>query len=104
MSIYGEWLAATIASGAFTSSEVNLGKDYDYLSVEIPEMDKCYLYLKVAETSGGTFYDLGKETMTNEETFNHADVWRLGGFMYIKVAATAGQTAERLIRVRGMRY
>lgn len=125
MSIYGEWRAATIASAGQESAEVDLGRDYDWVSLEIPQMDNCQLYLKVAEISGGTFYDLGRDinqgdmTVFNtrikglineedieeeEELFNHADVWRLGGWRYIKVAATAPQSAERLIRVRGMRY
>lgn len=104
MSVYGEWKAATISSGASISSEVDLGRDYDYLSVEIPGMDVCKLYLQVAEISGGTFYDLGKDTTTNEEQFNRADVWRVGGWRYVKVVATKTQNAERLIRIRGMRY
>lgn len=104
MSVYGTWTATTIGAGASSSAAVDVGRDYDYLSVEIPEMDSCKLYLKVAEVLGGTYYDLGKETTTDEETFNRADVWRLGGWRYIKVVATASQVEERLIRVRGMRY
>ena len=104
MSVYGAWTATTIASGGTSSSAVDIGRDYDYLSVEIPEMTACKLYLKVAETLTGTYYDLGKETTTPEGTFNRADVWRAGGWRYIKVCATVGQGAERLIRVRGMRY
>ena len=104
MSIYGKWVAATIASGATSSAAIDLGREYDYLSVEIPTMDTCQLSLKVAETEGGTYYDLGLDSETNEETFNRADVWRLGGWRFIKVVATAPQSAERLIRVCGMRY
>lgn len=104
MSVYGAWQEATISAGASESSVIDLGREYDYISVQIPGMTSCKLYLKVSETSGGTYYDLGKETTTDVETFNRADVWRLGGWRFIKVAATAQQENERLIRVCGMRY
>jgi len=104
MSVYGQWKAATIAAGATKSAAIDLDREYDYLSIQIPAMDECKLYLQVAETTGGTYYDLGKDTTTDEEIFNRADVWRLGGYRFIKVVATTGQTAERLIRVCGMRY
>ena len=104
MSIYGKWIDATISAGATESAVVDLGREYDYLSVKIPAMDVCKLYLKVAEMTGGTYYELGKETTTAEETFNRADVWRLGGWRFIKVATSNPQTVSRTIRVCGMRY
>ena len=104
MSVYGEWKAATILVGASSSSAIDLGREYDYLSIQIPGMDACSLLLQVAERLGGTYYNLGKDTTTDEETFNRADVWRLGGYRFIKVVASRAQTAERLIRVCGMRY
>jgi len=104
MSVYGAWVAATISSGTSSSAAVDLGREYDYLSVQIPGMDSCKLYLQVAEQVGGTYYDLGKETTTNEETFNRADVWRLGGWRFVKVVATAVQSGDRSIRICGMRY
>ena len=104
MSLYGEWKEATIASGASSSSAVDLGRDYDWLSLEIPEMTTSQLYLQVAEALASTYYDLGRDTTTVEESFNHADVWQIGGWRYIKIISTAVQGAQRLIRVRGMRY
>ncbi len=104
MSIYGSWLAATISNGQSSSAAIDLGREYDYLSIQIPPMNLCKMYLKVAEKVGDTYYDLGKDTTTNEETFNRADVWRLGGWRFIKVVTTAAQSANRLIRVSGMRY
>ena len=104
MSIYGSWVAATIAADAFSSAAVDVGRDYDYLSVELPGMTTCKLYLQVAELLAGTYYDLGKETTTDLENFGRADVWRLGGWRYIKVVSTVAQSEEVLIRVRGMRY
>lgn len=104
MSVYGMWKTATISANQTVSSVVDLGRDYDYVSVEIPSMDTCKLYLRVSEIEGGTYYDLGKDTTTNEENFGRADVWRLGGWRFIKIVATQPQTSSKAIRVRGMRY
>ena len=104
MSIYGSWKAATISEGTSITSEINLGKSYDFLEVIIPPMDECKLYLRVSELTGGPWYDLGKETTTDLETFDRAASWTLGGFQYLKVVATASQTGTRSIRIRGMRY
>ena len=105
MSVYGSWQATTISVGASVSAAADLGREYDYLSVQIPAVsDACKLYLQVAERLGGTYYDLGKETTTNEESFGRADVWRLGGYRFIKVASTKSQSSDWPIRVCGMRY
>ncbi len=105
MSMYGSVKAATIVTGNETSAAIDLGRDYDYLSVQLPATEAaCKLYLKVAEAIGGTYYDLGKETTTDEETFGRADVWRLGGWRFVKVATTETQTSDWLIRIFGMRY
>lgn len=122
MSIYGSWTAATIASGGVESSAIDLGRDYDYVSIQIPVMNGGHLYIKVAEVTGGTYYNLGgDETSLYEmtafknvpgdddakedaEVYNRADSFRLGGWRFIKVCCTVPQSAERLIRVRGMRY
>ncbi len=105
MSIYGSWIAATIASAGTSSSEVNLGRDgYDLLEIQIPTMTTCNLKLQTAEVTGGTFYDLGKGVTTATSTFNYSDTFKLGGWQFIKVVSSVAQGAERLIRVRGMRY
>ena len=104
MSIYGNWWPATIAEGASITAEIDLIKSFDSLEVIIPPMDECKLYLQVSEQTGGPWYDLGRDTTTDLETFGRAASWKLGGFQYVKVVATANQTVERLIRIRGMRY
>ena len=103
MPIYGEWQAATISSSESESSAIDLGRDYDFLSVQIPVMDECNLSLRVAEQLAGTYYELGKDKATDEETFNRGAIWILGGWRFIKVIASKAQSADRLIRVRGMR-
>ena len=105
MSDYGSWKAATISAGGTSSSEVDLGRDYDYLEIQIPTLVSCTVKLKVAEKTGGTFYDLGDGVTTSAGTHNYADVFRLGGYQFIKVVSSVTQTStDRLIRVRGMRY
>ena len=127
MSIYGEWKEATISSGYMESSAIDLGRDYDWVSIQIPVLDGGTLYLKVAEKTGDTYYSLGgdettfhemtafksapkdeedteEEAREDAEVYNRADSLRLGGWRFIKVCCTTPQTAERLIRVRGMRY
>jgi len=127
MSVYGSWIAATIASGGVESSAVDLGRDYDWVSIQIPVMNGGQIYLKAAEITGGTYYNLGGDETTlhemtafkakpveeeytaedikeDAEVYNRADSLRLGGWRFVKVCCTSPQSAERLIRVRGMRY
>lgn len=104
MSVYGEWKTATISINTSESAVVDLGRDYDFVSLQIPSIASCKLHLKVADRDGGTFYDLGKDTTTNEESFNRADVWRLGGWRFIKIVSSVGQPSAVSIKIRGMRY
>jgi len=104
MSIYGEWLAATIESDGTSSGQVDLGKVYDFLDIQIPTMTACTIKLTVAEKLGGTYRDLGDGVTTDSGTFDRADAFKLGGYQYIKVVASKTQAAQRLIRVRGGRY
>ena len=105
MSLYGDWKAATIASAAASSDEVDLGRDFDFLEIQIPTLDtSTTVKIQVAEKTSGTFYDLGDGITTAAGTHNYADVFRLGGYQFIKVVADNTQDSERLIRVRGMRF
>jgi len=105
MSVYGNWLAATIAINVASSDEVDLGRDYDFIEIQIPTTDAATtIKLQVAEKTGGTFRDLGDGVTTAAGTHNYHDVFRLGGYQFIKVVADNTQDAERLIRIRGMRY
>ncbi len=104
MSVYGEWKAATIDTGDTSSDEVDLGRDYEFLEVQIPTLDSSTtLKLQTAEKTSGTFKDLGNSITTSAGTHNYHDVWGLGGWQFIKVVADNSQDSNRLIRVRGMR-
>ena len=103
MSMYGEWKAATITGGT-SSDEVDLGRDYDYLEIQIPTLDSAAtIKIQTAEATGGTFRDLGDGETTEAGTHNYNDVFKLGGWQFIKVVASVAQTSVA-IRVRGMRY
>ena len=105
MTVYdGEWLAATIAAAGTSSAEVNLGKSCSFLQIQIPTLTSATVKIQVAESSGGTFYDLGDTQTTTAGTHNYTTTLKLGGFQFIKVVTSVAQGAERLIRVRGMRY
>ena len=105
MSLYGEWKVATISQDGTSSDEVDLGRDYDYLEIQIPTLISCTIKLQVAEKSEGTFRDLGDAVTTDAGTHNYHDVFSLGGWQFIKVVSSETQTgSDKLIRVRGMRY
>jgi hypothetical protein len=105
MSLYGEWKAATIEEDGTSSAEVDLGREYDYLLIQIPTLVSCTVKLQVAEKTGGTFYDLGDDVTTTAGTHNYADIFPLYGYQFIKVVASETQTgSDKEIRVRGMRF
>ena len=110
MSLYGEWKAATILEDTVTSAEVDLGREYDYLLIQIPTLVSCTIKIQVAEKTGGyptagDFYDLGDDVTTTTGEHNYADIFPLYGYQFIKVVASIGQTgSNKLIRVRGMRF
>ena len=105
MSIYGSWIAATIDSSGTSSDEVDLGRDWDFMEIQIPTLDSSTtIKIQVAEKTGGSFYNLGDSVTTASGTHNYADCFKLGGYQFIKVVADNTQDSERLIRVRGMRF
>ena len=104
MSMYGNWLSVVIAKEGTKSAEVNLGRDYDYLQIQIPALDTCDMNLETSMTSGGTFQNLSGTTEA-VTTGAYDDVWYLGGWQFIKLECSAGQdSAAVTFYVRGMRY
>ena len=103
MSIYGDWITTTIANGGTTTAEVNLGRDFELLEVEIPTITSAALNLQVSKTPGGTFQNLGNSVTTETITGGYTTVWRLGGFQFIKIVSSNAQGAERTFNVRGIR-
>lgn len=103
MSSIGSWMDATIAAGGSKTSGIDLGDKYETLELQIPEMGKCKLSLEVAENATSTYYGLGNDVTTDEETFNRVATWLLGGWQHIKVVRTGGDSAAVTFRIRGRR-
>lgn len=106
MRSYGEWKTGTIANGAATTGEIDLGQDYEFLDIILPALTACTLKVTVAKVTGGTFQDLGSGVVvppSGTTTGGYSDVWRLGGWQFIKIVTSANQSAARSIVVRGGR-
>lgn len=104
MSIYGEWATGTIAINGTSTDEINLGRDYEYIQIRIPTLVSGTLKLQASNESGGTFQDLGYSTTTQATTGAYNDVWKVGGWQFIKIVSSATQTTTaRVFYVRGMR-
>lgn len=100
MSLPGNWIAATIATT--TSDAIDLGRPYDYLDIQIPTATSCTIKIQVSEkASGTTWYDLGDGITTAAGTHGYADVFKLGGWQFIKVIPSTTQSSLA-VRVRGM--
>ena len=103
MSIYGNPQDVTIAVGSGETSAIDLGREYEYLCLTIPFMDSCKLSMKVSTRLTGTYYDLGVDATTNEETFNRGAIWNLGGWRFIKIVTNKTQSQSRTLTVFGSR-
>ena len=111
--ISGTWTTATVAKSGTTSSEVDLGREYENLQVYIPTIDTAQVNIQVSEKSGGTFADLYATDLTdgsNSKLITASGTggfhWTvpIGGFQYIKIKCSAAQsTAARTFRVCGTR-
>ena len=100
------WLPCLInvSVNATESEEVNLGRECDFLLIEIPTITSANLSLKVSRTSGGTFQALGSgNQIIVAGTGAFTTTVKLGGYQFIKIVSSANQAANRTFRVRGMR-
>ena len=113
MSIFGDWKSCVIAKDGTLSAEVDLGRDYEYLSIFFPTIDSAAISIKGSRTTGGTFqpvYITDPATGANVLPISTAGTgginWivPIGGFRYIKLLAGAGQTTAAVtFYVRGSR-
>ena len=93
------------------SAEVDLGANYEFLTVLIPTITSSTITVHVAMASGGTFFPLYAfdadgtgdfAHATSAATTTHAVVFRIGGVQYIKIKAGSTQTtADKTFYVRG---
>jgi len=101
-----DWLTCLIdvSVNATDSEEANLGRECDYLLIEIPTITSANLSLKVSRTSGGTFQALGSGSqLIAAGTGAFTTTVKLGGYQFIKIISSVSQAADITFRVRGMR-
>jgi hypothetical protein len=105
MSLYGSWVTGTIAINGTSTGEIDLGRDYDFIEIVIPTLVSGTLKIQTSPTTGGTFQDLGSSVTTVATTGAYNDVWKVGGYRFIKIVSSATQTVTaRVFSVRGMRF
>ena len=101
-SVVGEWMTANIVMGGTSTHSVDLGDNFMYLNVIIPTIDSATVKVQVAESAGDTFYNLDAVT-TATGTHLYATTFKLGGYRFIKLVASAAQTTATInCRVRGL--
>lgn len=101
-SVVGDWVTAHIIKGGTSTNAIDLGDNFMYANVIIPTLDAATVKVQVGETPGSTFYNLDSVTTTSG-THNYATTFKLGGYRYIKLVASAAQTTAAIdCRVRGL--
>jgi hypothetical protein len=102
---YGKWVTGTIAVDGTSTDEIDLDSDYDFIEVRIPTLVSGTLKLQTSNVTGGTYQDLGLSITTAATTGAYNDVWKLGGYQFIKIVSSGTQTTTaRVFHVRGMRF
>ena len=106
-----KWESAVIAANGTISAEVDLGRDYEFLTVIIPTLgDTATTTVHISDASAGTFVPMYYPDMdatgdfahaTSDATTTHAITFRIGGVRYIKIVTGATQTAETTFKVKG---
>ena len=107
-----EWKTALIdvSEDDDLSAEVDLGGNYEFLTILIPTLTSSTITIHVSNESGGTFYPVYVPDAdatgdfahaTSAATTSHAVTFRIGGTQYIKIAAGSAQAADRSFKVRG---
>ena len=107
------WETATvdISVDANLSTEVDLGKPYEFLTVLIPTITNSTVTVHISESAGGTYFPLyvfdsdatGDFThATSAATTTHAITFWIGGVRYVKVNCGSTQTTtDKVFKVRG---
>jgi hypothetical protein len=104
----GRWITfeIDISDSTTISDEVNLGGNYQWLMLEVPTIDTAILTVHVAREAGGTFRSLhtaGADTQIASDSGTGDFMWGfpIHGAQFIKVVASAAQTADRTFYARG---
>ena len=106
------WKTTTLAYATDDdlTPEVNLEANYKFLTVLFPAMESSTLTVHVSDVPGGTFIPVHAFDDDATGSFAHATsastgsiayTFRIGGVQFIKISCGTGQTANRVIKVRG---
>lgn len=111
--ITGSWVTGTIADEGTLSGEIDLGRSYEKVIIEIPTIDTAQITIRGAEISGGTYYDLhvtdpadggNNKLISASGTGGITWVAPIGGFRYLKLFSSATQsTAAVTFNLCGVR-
>ena len=92
------------------SLEVDLGGNFEFLTVLVPTITSSTVTVRVSDRSGGTFYPLYRldddatgdfVDATTAAVTSKAVIFRIGGVQFIKIACGSAQAADRSFLVRG---
>uniref|UniRef100_A0A6M3IUH7 Tail protein n=1 Tax=viral metagenome TaxID=1070528 RepID=A0A6M3IUH7_9ZZZZ len=95
-----QWLAVNVANTAVNSAEVDLGRTFDKLQVDLPTIDASSINIGVSRTSGGTYKFLKNEALVDFTTGGMQHVFNIWGYQYLKLICNNAQTANRTFYVR----
>jgi len=108
----GMWKTVTIAKNGTTSSETDLGAEFQQVQVYNPALDSATITIQVARSSGGTFVAPYSFDADATGDFANATTAKTGAGMnvfkdicarYVKVVVGAAQTsAARTFYIRGI--
>jgi hypothetical protein len=114
--IYGEWKTCLIdiSESATTSLAVDLGRPYDFMTIELPTITNAQITVQTSKDAASTYQNLyttdladGSNSLLKNGTSTGGIAWQvpLGGFQYIKLLSSANQlTTDKSIKIRGGRY
>jgi len=103
-SAVGERKSATIASGETVSEEIDLGGNFACILIEIPTIDSANISLQTSLEPRGNFQDLSSVVYA-AGTGAKSNTFKLGGWRYIKIKASAAQTSGAVtFIVRGVTF
>ena len=111
--IHGSWVTGTIADEGTLSGEIDLGREYDTVIIEIPTIDTAQITIRGAEYSGATYYDLyitdpadggNNKLISASGTGGLTWIAPIGGYRYLKLFSSATQsTAAVTFSLQGVR-
>ena len=111
--ITSEWKTALVDVSVDDdlSAEVDLGGNYEFLTVIQPTLEGAHtVTVHVAMSTGGTFYPI--YALDGDSTGDHAQIttgsattrmyaFNIGGMQYVKIAIGTSQQANATFYVRG---